>query len=257
MMNTQALCSRTGIRLAIGLGAAVPLLLFGSGIASAQQATLTAEGAGAMELTIWGLAGNNKDNCSIWIDRDPSTGSPTANAPSDKNGIIDLHHLYRDPPTKDHTVWIQCYHAGSQTAFWNDQQTLAGGEGAAPAAPPAPPASAQGQLNGTYTVTSTTGGYGPSTWTITPCGDGCAHVVSSTGWSGNFSLANGQWTATLDRKDAYTCPDGSVHPGTQHFSIDAGTLTGTVFTSADRGECGSGTGYGETHPISITLTKTG
>lgn len=64
-----------------------------------------------------------------------------------------------------------------------------------------------------------------STWTITPCGDGCAVVVSATGWTANASLNNGRWEFT--REAMWSCPDGRNLPNSIAYSIDAATLTGT------------------------------
>jgi hypothetical protein len=62
-------------------------------------------------------------------------------------------------------------------------------------------------------------------WNITPCGDGCARIVSATGWAATASLNNGRWEFTRDA--AWACPDGRNLPNSIGYSIDAVTLTGT------------------------------
>jgi len=79
----------------------------------------------------------------------------------------------------------------------------------------------QRKLNGVLTPYKNSS----SIWTFTPCGDGCAVVVSATGWTGNASLNNGRWEFT--REAAWSCPDGRNLPNSIAYSIDAITLTGT------------------------------
>jgi hypothetical protein len=97
------------------------------------------------------------------------------------------------------------------------------------AADPAP-------LQGTYTLFSDQSQRGlngipipyqnsSAQWTITPCGDGCAHINSATGWSARAVLANGRWEFT--REAAWGCPDGRGLANFISYSIDAVTLTGT------------------------------
>ena len=62
-------------------------------------------------------------------------------------------------------------------------------------------------------------------WNITPCGDGCAHITSATGWTATAALNNGRWEFT--REAAWNCPDGRNLPNFIAYSIDAATLTGT------------------------------
>jgi len=79
----------------------------------------------------------------------------------------------------------------------------------------------QRKLNGVLTPYKNSS----SIWTITTCGDGCAVVVSATGWTGNALLNNGRWEFT--REAAWSCPDGRNLPNSIAYSIDAITLTGT------------------------------
>jgi hypothetical protein len=107
---------------------------------------------------------------------------------------------------------------------------------------PAPSASV-GELSGTYTFTVQSGN--TTTWTITPCGPGCANVAatnSSAGnapYSGQAQLAGDRWNMTAARSDAVTCDDNTRAPGTTIYSWDATTLAGTAFSQAGAGICGS------------------
>jgi len=98
-----------------------------------------------------------------------------------------------------------------------------------------------------------------STWFVTPCGPGCAHVADSSGWSADAHMVNGQWTFSIDRPDATRCRNGSwapgtslYSPGTSLYSVDAGKLAGTVVTS-NPVPCELAAGYST--PIYFTLTK--
>jgi hypothetical protein len=74
------------------------------------------------------------------------------------------------------------------------------------------------------------------TWTVTPCGPGCAHVSSApqagTGGSGAYDgdlrLIDGAWRMTVARPDLSVCNDGRSLPGTVSYSVDPVTLTGTA-----------------------------
>jgi hypothetical protein len=70
------------------------------------------------------------------------------------------------------------------------------------------PAWADDGLSGTYNYVNETGF--TSTWTVTPCGSGCAHVFTSHSAANyDLRLSNGLWTASVDRPDAVGCPNGS------------------------------------------------
>lgn len=105
-------------------------------------------------------------------------------------------------------------------------------------------ASADPALNGTYTydVTEEIDRGAPvdidalRTWTVTPCGPGCAHVSSSRGdglgataaYTGDLQLVDGVWQMTVSRPDLAVCNDGRSLPGTVVYSVDPATLTGTA-----------------------------
>ena len=74
------------------------------------------------------------------------------------------------------------------------------------------------------------------TWTVTPCGPGCAHVSSSPdptpggsgAYDGDLQLVDGVWHMTVARPDLSICNDGRRLPGTVSYSVDATTLAGTA-----------------------------
>jgi hypothetical protein len=105
---------------------------------------------------------------------------------------------------------------------------------------PAGLASADPELNGTYTLTvdqtqSTTTGFPikdpeveTSQWVITSCGAGCAHVTTPNNpkGGGDLHLVNDRWELTTE----FTLPMPSCPPGptvTNVTSLDPATLQGT------------------------------
>lgn len=74
------------------------------------------------------------------------------------------------------------------------------------------------------------------TWTVTPCGPGCAHVSSSAdpgasagaAYDGDLQLVDGVWQMTVSRPDLSVCNDGRRLPGTVSYSVDPTALTGTA-----------------------------
>jgi hypothetical protein len=106
------------------------------------------------------------------------------------------------------------------------------------------PASADQDLTGTYAylVTEEVDRGAPveintvRTWTVTPCGPGCAHVNSSAdrasggsgAYDGDLQLVDGVWQMTVARPDLSVCNDGRRLPGTVSYSMDPATLTGTA-----------------------------
>ena len=104
-------------------------------------------------------------------------------------------------------------------------------------------------FSGTYVRT---GPDGQSTWNVTPCGPGCAHVADSTGWSADAHWINGQWTFSVDRPDATKCINGVWAPGTALYSVNPARGAGTVVTSKP-GPCPLAGGYST--PIYFTLMR--
>ena len=84
-------------------------------------------------------------------------------------------------------------------------------------------------------------GTAPMMWTVNPCGSGCANVVGDNGLKWPARLADGRWTATVQRADAVDCRNGTAAPGTSVLSLDAETLQGTMVSTSDGPACGSPT----------------
>jgi hypothetical protein len=93
-----------------------------------------------------------------------------------------------------------------------------------------------------------------STWLVTPCGPGCAHVADSSGWGVDAHMTNGRWTFSVDRPDATRCLNDGWAPGTALYSVDAVRLDGIVVTS-NPAPCPLQPGYSA--PLFFTLTKVG
>lgn len=91
-----------------------------------------------------------------------------------------------------------------------------------------------------------------STWSVTSCGAGCAHVTDSSGWSADAHPFNGQWTFSIDLPDATKCNNDGRAPGTVLYSVNPARLAGTVVTS-NTAPCALAPGYST--PIYFTLTK--
>ena len=130
-----------------------------------------------------------------------------------------------------------------------------------PGSPTVPaPAAPVAELSGTYTFTVESGN--TTTWTITPCGPGCANVAATNSSAGNApytgqaQLAGDRWNMTAARPDALTCDDNSRAQGTTIYSWGAVTFAGTAFSQGDPGVCGSSDPDGFRGPTSeFTLTK--
>ena len=100
-------------------------------------------------------------------------------------------------------------------------------------------------MNGHYTYTST-GANGQSVtsdWYVTPCGDGCASVVSKGTPLGQARLVNAHWT--MDGTSNAVCADGpKVHDAvSDHFTWAPNTLAGTVNETFKVPACGWPAGY--------------
>ena len=133
---------------------------------------------------------------------------------------------------------------------------------AAVAAMTAAPAAAD--LSGTYNFDDPTPGP-PGTWTITPCGTGCVDVADAGGndaagpyapYSGQAHLADGQWTMTVNSRDASICTDGSHLPGTMTYVWSDATLAGTLSGTITPAACGFADGT-VTPSLPFTLTRVG
>jgi len=144
---------------------------------------------------------------------------------------------------------------------------LSGGLGALNLVLP-PPASADPELAGTYSYFVTEeinrGALvdinAVRTWTVAPCGPGCAHVSSSAdrapdgsgGYDGDLQLVDGVWQMTVARPDLSVCNDGRRLPGTVNYSVDPTTLTGTAHGTVAADCDGAPSGFEDT----FLLTRT-
>jgi hypothetical protein len=109
-------------------------------------------------------------------------------------------------------------------------------------------------FSGTYSLNLSGAPGAHTSWTANstcPPSGGCvAHIMSSSGWSGDAQLAGARWTMTVDRPDGQSCPDGTRHSESQTWSWDAAALAGQVSgVSTDPAACP------ETSPNAFTLTK--
>lgn len=101
-------------------------------------------------------------------------------------------------------------------------------------------------MSGHYIMTETYKDGRPVTndWNFTPCGDGCASLVSNGIPVGQARLVNGQWTSPEAAGDIH-CPDGTVVPNASsaHMVWDPNTLAGTDQITLTVPACGAPAGY--------------
>jgi hypothetical protein len=97
-----------------------------------------------------------------------------------------------------------------------------------------------------------TGSGEQSTWVVTPCGSGCAHVADSDGWSADAHPVVGLWTLTVDLPKATICNNDGTAPGRVTFKVDLARQEGTV-VNIRPAPCQLAPGY--SHPIYFTLTR--
>jgi hypothetical protein len=152
--------------------------------------------------------------------------------------------------------------------------TLAGACGGEPAKSPNTSSAADAtststtsapELNGTYKVTGETTGI--STWTVTPCGGGCADVAvrsesaNETGdtlalpFTGQAHLKNDEWSMAIFRTDGYECEDGTYSAVDAIYSWNATSLKGSWDATLHGPGCGEPAGSGTGPPESFTLIK--
>lgn len=107
----------------------------------------------------------------------------------------------------------------------------------------AAPATADADVFGTYAFTADDGE--SATWTLSPCADnapGCVHV-SETGnakrapWSGDAHWSVGSLILFVAQPDAILCEDGSSVPGSNTYSWDGASMSGSV-SILTNGACG-------------------
>jgi hypothetical protein len=109
----------------------------------------------------------------------------------------------------------------------------------------ASPACADQTMSGHYIATESNvnGRSTTNDWYVTPCGDGCASVLSNGTSLGQARLANGHWT--MDGTSNAVCADGpKVHDAvSDHFTWDPNTLAGTVNETFKVPACAWPAGY--------------
>ena len=91
-----------------------------------------------------------------------------------------------------------------------------------------------------------------STWVVTSCGAGCAHVVDSDGWSADAHPFGGVWTLTVDLPKATVCNNDGLAPGTLMYKVHPERQEGTVF-NVNPAPCPLAPGY--SNEVYFTLTR--
>jgi hypothetical protein len=94
-----------------------------------------------------------------------------------------------------------------------------------------------------------------STWVVTPCGQDCAHIGDSTGWSVDAHPWEGLWRFVVDLPDGTKCNNDGVLPGTVTFKVDATRHEGTMLTTNPAPGCPFALAPGYSHPVFFTLTR--
>jgi hypothetical protein len=92
-------------------------------------------------------------------------------------------------------------------------------------------------FEGKYDVTSSD--HSVSTWSVTPCGSGCVHIVSSTGFiNEDAHFQNGKWVWNSRNPEGIKCGDGTAFPANESYSVDPITLNGTIHGVSVGPACG-------------------
>lgn len=92
------------------------------------------------------------------------------------------------------------------------------------------------RVQGTYKVTYAEGA--TSTWTVTPCGEGCADVAvrpeTESGGiplgppsAGQAHLKDGTWSIAVFKPDGFVCPDGTETAMDAIYTWDTTSLKGS------------------------------
>ncbi|MBW0016749.1 MAG: hypothetical protein JO236_04270 [Mycobacterium sp.] len=107
-------------------------------------------------------------------------------------------------------------------------------------------------MNGSYNETSTSpsGRAVVTSWTVSPCGDGCVYVKAGAG-GGQARLIDGQWV--LDGMGDLSCGDGSYFQmaTNSHVTWDPDTLAGTSTITYILPVCGQPAGYVQINQVQI------
>ncbi len=94
-----------------------------------------------------------------------------------------------------------------------------------------------------------------STWVVTSCGQGCARISDSSGWSADAHPWAGVWRFVVVLPDGTKCNNDGVLPGTVTFKVDAPRQEGTMLTTDPSSDCQWGLAPGYSEPVYFTLTR--
>jgi hypothetical protein len=94
-----------------------------------------------------------------------------------------------------------------------------------------------------------------STWVVTPCGQDCARIADSSGWSADAHSWDGLWRFVVDLPGGTKCNNDGVLPGTVTFKVDASRQQGTSLTTNPSSDCRWGIAPGYSQPVIFTLTR--
>ncbi|MEB3021727.1 hypothetical protein [[Mycobacterium] crassicus] len=90
-----------------------------------------------------------------------------------------------------------------------------------------------------------------TTWTVTPCGDGCVHVNTSSGLTDTDAhLVGGRWVFQRYDDAGILCDNHKLMPATVEFRVDPATLRGEL--QPQGAPCG-----GASRMTTFTLAKIG
>jgi hypothetical protein len=113
-----------------------------------------------------------------------------------------------------------------------------------------PTRASAGEFSGTYSYRSDSGRF--ATWSVTPCGPGCADVAVTpvtdpriTPYGGQARLVDGQWYMIVQTAQAVRCNppnDNTTVPGTVEFWFDTASLSGTALNTQAVDGCGDPAG---------------
>jgi len=123
----------------------------------------------------------------------------------------------------------------------------------------AAPAAADSDVFGTYAFAADDGEN--ATWILTPCADtapGCVRVAETGNskrapWSGDAHWSVGSLILFVQQPDAILCEGGTAAPGTNTYSWDGGSMSGSA-SILTRGACGT---KAASLSIPFTLTRLG
>lgn len=109
-------------------------------------------------------------------------------------------------------------------------------------------------FSGRYAYTYSGGSNGTpfsTTWTVTPCGSGCAHIATSSGLTNTDAhLAGGRWVFARYDEAGILCDNQKLMGATVEFRVDPQTLKGELQPQGN--PCG-----GTSRMTTFTLAKIG